>query len=290
MRQRTEKRKKLGEIAPQQNTKNGVVVFSSGEPKEKKGGMPVSIFRARSVSPLFSRKSGRYKDQFTKPFRNVEIRRRCSRGLPGGIKARFGGSFDAVKIQPPSGRRIEALDEIFHGQRNLRDPGFSGFVQNNAAPQSTLQVVFLAWPDVQIDPKAIRADFEFFITAEMRRVGLKKSFHDVAVPELVAAAVGFGIRKNGDDTVFGAESQIERFRGPEQPHFRFSFGISVLALPVSAETQRRRQLPGRQSWKSIGIGQVRHSNSHSSPLSGHSLVSKHPYESLRAFPGTPTWG
>src|SRR2546430_1536796 len=105
MRQRTEKRKKLGEIAPQQNTKNGVVVFSSGEHKEKKGGMPVSIFRARSASLLFSRKSGRCKDQFAKRFRNVEIRRRCSRGLPGGIKARFGGSFDAVKIHSRSEER-----------------------------------------------------------------------------------------------------------------------------------------------------------------------------------------
>src|SRR3989441_7083979 len=36
MRQRTKKRKKLGEIAPQQYTKNGVVVFSRGKRSEER--------------------------------------------------------------------------------------------------------------------------------------------------------------------------------------------------------------------------------------------------------------
>jgi len=118
-----------------------------------------------------------------------------SRGLPGGIKSRFGSPLDAVKIHSPGGLWIEALNEAFHRQRKLRDPGFSGFVQNNAAPQSTLQVVLLARRDVEIDPKAIRADFEFSIAAELRRVGLKEDFRDVTVPELVAAAIGRGIGK-----------------------------------------------------------------------------------------------
>ena len=166
------------------------MVFSLKKHKGKKAGMPVSTFHTTWTSPLLSRHGAWRKDQFAKSFRNVEIGRWGSRGLPGGIKSRFGSSFDAVEIHSPGGRWIEALNEAFHRQRKLRDPGFSGFVQNNAAPQSTLQVVLLARRDVEIDPKAIRADFEFSIAAKLRRVGLKENFRDVAVPELVAAAVG----------------------------------------------------------------------------------------------------
>ncbi len=191
------------------------MVFSRGKHTEKKEGMPLLIFCTTWASPLLSRHIACCKDQFAKGFRNVEIRRWGSRRLPGGIKARFGRSFDAKKIHSPGGRRIEAIDEAFHGQRKLRDPRFGGFVQHNSALQSTLQVMFFSRCDAEIDPKAVRADFEFFITTEMRRVGLKENFRDVAVPELVAAAVGRGIGENGDGAVFGAELQIQRFRSPE---------------------------------------------------------------------------
>ncbi len=173
------------------------------------------IFRTTWTSLLLSRNAEWCKDQFGKRFRNVKIRRSCSRGLPCGIKSRFGSPFDAVKIYLPGSFRIKALDQAFHGQSKLRDPSLAGFVQSNAAPQTTLQVVLLAWRDVQIDPKSVRADFEFFITTEMRWVGLKENFRDVAVPELVAAAIGLGIGKNGDGAIFRVESHKKRLRSPE---------------------------------------------------------------------------
>src|SRR5260370_31484269 len=98
---------------------------------------------------------------------------------------------------------------------------------------SNLQVMCFSRCDAEIDPKAVRADFEFFITAEMRRGGLKENFRDVAVPELVAAAVGRGIGENGGDAVFGAGLQIHRVRRPEQPHLRPSFGIMLLPCPLA---------------------------------------------------------
>src|SRR5258708_24673084 len=183
MRQGSEERKKVGEIALHQNIENGVVVFSLKKHKGKKAGMPVSIFRTTRTSPLPSRRGAWRKEQFAKSFRNVEIGRWGSRGLPGGIKSRFGSSFDAVEIHSPGGRWIEALNEAFHRQRKLRDPGFSGFVQNNAAPQSTLQVVLLARRDVEIDPKAIRADFEFSIAAELPAGAVEDNSPDVPVPQ-----------------------------------------------------------------------------------------------------------
>src|SRR5260370_4318402 len=104
--------------------------------------MPVLIFRTTWASPLLSRHSAWCKDQFAKGFRNVEIRRWGSRRLPGGIKARFGSSFDAIKIHSPGGRRIEAVDEAFHGHGKLRQPGFCILARNLSRPLSTLQVRF----------------------------------------------------------------------------------------------------------------------------------------------------
>src|SRR5467141_1850777 len=148
--------------------------------------------------PLLSRRRAMNKNQFAKHFRNVKIRRRRSRWLPGGIKSRFDSSFDPVKIYFPGRRGIEAIDQAFHGQPKLRDPGLGRFVQNHAAAQTTLQLVLLAWRDVQVDPESVWADFEFLVTSQMRRVGLKKNFRDIAIPEMVAAAIGLRIGKNGD--------------------------------------------------------------------------------------------
>jgi hypothetical protein len=160
--------------------------------------MPLLIFRTNGASALLREPVAFGKDQFAKRFRNVEIRRRRSCGLPCGIKSRLGSSFDAVEIYPPDCRAVESLDKAFHWQCKLRDPRFAGFVQNNSAPQPTLQIVLFSRPDVQIDPHSIRANFEFLIATELRRVRLKENFHDVAVPQLVTAAIGIGAGKNGD--------------------------------------------------------------------------------------------
>ena len=99
--------------------------------------------------------------------------------------------------------------EAYHRQREFRDPCFGGFVQKNAPPQTTLQVALLAWCDVQINPKSVRTHFEFLISAKLRRVGLQKNFRDVAVPKLIAAAIGFGIEEHCDDSVLRLESYKE---------------------------------------------------------------------------------
>src|SRR5260370_1382864 len=214
--------------------------------------MPLMIFCTTWASPLLSRHSASCKYQFAKGFRNVEIRRWGSRRPPGGIKARWGRYFEAKKIHSPGGRRIEAMDEGFHGQGKLRAPGFCGFVQNHTAPQSTLQVMFFSRCDAEIDPKAVRADFEFFIPAEMRRVGLKENFRDVAVPELVAAAAGRGTGEKADDGGFCAESPIKRLRRPEKRHTRPSSakpcpsGLQTFCAPciplIVDSTERRASI------------------------------------------------
>src|SRR5437660_3650663 len=136
--------------------------------------------------------------QFSKRFWNVEIRRWRSRRLPSRIETRLGTSFDAVKIHSPGNCRVKVRDDAFRRQREFRDPCLGDFVQNNAPPQTALQVTFFARRDVQIDPKPVRTHFEFLIPAELRPVGLQKNFRDVAIPELITVPIGLGIRENRD--------------------------------------------------------------------------------------------
>src|SRR5216683_2092659 len=249
-----------------------------------------SIFRTTRTNPLPLRHRPRCKNKFAKRFRNMEIGGRRSRGPPCGIKPRFDSSFDAIKSDPPSGCRIEALDEAIHGQRQLRHPGFRGFVQSNAALQTALQVVLFARRDVQIDPKSVRADLEFLITSEPYRIGLKKNFRHIAVPELVAPAVGRRIGKHGDGAIIRVESHKKRLRSPEYPYFRLSFGISILSLPVRVEAQRCGKRPGRLEWESISIGQFGHSNSYSGLFLGQIVVLRHVPDLFPVFSGAPTLG
>ena len=105
--------------------------------------------------------------------------------------------------------------EAFHWQRKLRDPGLGGFVQNNAPSHTALQVVFFARCDIQIDPKSVWTHFKFLISTELRGIGLHENFRDVAVPELVAAAIGLGIRKNRDPAKPRVKSHKKELRPPQ---------------------------------------------------------------------------
>src|SRR6266481_8721011 len=123
--------------------------------------------RHRSANPLLSQCWAWCEDQLAKRFWNVEIGLRRSRGLPCGIKTGFSRPFDAVKIHLPSFCGFKMLHEALHGQRHLCHPGPRGFIHYDAAPQTALQVVLLSGRDAQINPKPVRADFEFLISAEL---------------------------------------------------------------------------------------------------------------------------
>lgn len=173
------------------------------------------ICRGAWTAFLLSRQLAGNENQFAKRFRNVEIWFRSPRGLPCGIESRFSSAFNPVEIHFPRGRRIKPLDQAFHGQRQLRNPGFCTFVQNYAASQATFQIVFLARRDVEIDPQPIRTDLEFLIPPCLRRLGLKENLRNVAVPELVTAAIGLASRENRHDAIARTKSQKQRLWGPE---------------------------------------------------------------------------
>lgn len=96
--------------------------------------------------------------------------------------------------------------------------------------------------------------------AQIRRIGLQKYFGNIAIPELIAAAIGLSIRKHSNDAVFRLKSRIERFRRPQQTYLGLPFRIGIFALPIGVEPQRLRKFPRRCCRKSLRIEVFSHSN------------------------------
>jgi hypothetical protein len=238
--------------------------------------MPLSIQPANLATHLLSNGSSVRKNQVTERFRNMKVGNRCSSGPPSRIKSWLPRAFHSVKIHPPSSSGIKSFDKTLHRDRQHRNPSFVRFVQDHASPQTALQIVFFARGNVQVDPHSVGADFELFITPQIRRIGLQKYFGDVVVPQLVAAAAGLRVRKYCDDAVFRLESQMQRFRSPQQPYFRFALRIGVLALPIRVESQCFCMLPRRWVRKSLGIGTFWHSKGYRNRFIHCKFVFIHP--------------
>jgi len=175
-------------------------------------------------------------------------------GTPGGVEAGLGWTLDAEEIDTPDCGGIERGGQTLHGERDFRHPKLLWGLHGDAAAQTAMQVLRVTVRDIEIDPHAIGADFEFFVAQRIRGIGLEEDFGDVAVPEVVAAAGRFGVGKDGDGAKAGVESDEQRFRRPEETDFRFAPGVDILAPPVRVEAQRRCGDPLRCGWKTIGIG------------------------------------
>jgi hypothetical protein len=118
-------------------------------------------------------------------------------------------------------------------------------IHDDAAAQAASQIPSLAVRDIQIDPHAVGADFEFEVAVGIGGVRLEKDFGDIAVPEMVAAAGGFGVWKDGDGAKAGLEFEEKGLRGPEEADFGLALGIGILTLPVSVEANGRGGVPLR---------------------------------------------
>lgn len=168
-------------------------------------------------------------------FGDVEIGLRRVSGPPGGIEAGFGWAFDAEEISAPLLKWFDTIRETVHGDSQFCDPQFRVFVDGDAAEQATLQIAFFAGGDVEVDPEAVGADFKFFVAAQVGWIGLKKDFGDVAVPELVTSATGFGVGKNRYCAVSGAKLQKETRGGPQEADLGLALLVGVFSLPVCRE-------------------------------------------------------
>jgi hypothetical protein len=175
-------------------------------------------------------------------------------GAPGGIEAGLGRALDAEEIDAPDCAGIEIGCQAIHGEGDFRDPKLLRGLHGDAAAETAAQILGVAMCDIEIDPHAIGTDFEFFVAQRIRRVWLEKDFGDVAVPELVAAAGGFGIGKDGDGAIAGVEPDEQRCWRPEEADFGFAPGVGIFAPPVRAETQRCGGDPLRCGWETIRVG------------------------------------
>ncbi len=135
---------------------------------------------------------------------------------------------------------------------NFRGPDFLFFINVRAALHSRVWVRAIAVFDVEVYPVAIGAYFKFEIVAGVGGVRLEKDFDDIPVPQMVAAARGFGIRENGQYAIAGAIVKKERVRIPENANLCFKLGISIFALPIGIENDGLRSLPCGRRRKAIG--------------------------------------
>ena len=143
------------------------------------------------------------------------------------------------------------------GNGKLSGPDLFLFVDVRAAFHSGVRIGTLAVRNIEVNPITVGADFEFKIVAGIGGVGLEKNFNDVAVPEMIAAAGRFGIRKNSDDAEARAIMEKESFGSPEETHLRFALRVGVFALPIGEKNDWRRSLPSRSGRKAILFKRLR---------------------------------
>jgi len=165
----------------------------------------------------------------------VEVGRGRVGGAPGGVEAGLGGTLDAEEIYAPDGGGVERGDQAFHGEGDFRQPNLLLLIHGDAATQAALQVLPFAMGDIQIDPHAVGADFEFLVALRIGGVRAEEDFGYVTIPETVATAIGFGVGKGGYGAKVSVEFDEEGFARPEEADLGGALGVGILALPVGAE-------------------------------------------------------
>ena len=125
----------------------------------------------------------------------MEIRLLCVGRLPGGVEPRLGLSFHTIKIHAPFAGRIELWGDGFHWDRKFGGPPVRRFIEPDRVLKAAFQVSETVGKDVEVNLHAVGANFKFLVIVTGPWVGLKKGFGDVAIPKVIAPAIGVGIRK-----------------------------------------------------------------------------------------------
>ena len=193
---------------------------------------------------------------------------------PARIKTRLGRPFHAKKVYPPIGLRIEICKQLLNREGNFRRPQLLLLIQVYPRLHSALRISFVpGWSvqiDIQIYPHSIWTDFEFPITMRIRRIRLQKNFRNVAIPELIAPAVGVAVRIGGEVAISALKAQVESFRGPKEPYFGAALRVCVLALPVRLESDRLGEFPCLRRRKSVFVERRRERERNCCSSSGQS--------------------
>jgi hypothetical protein len=191
------------------------------------------------------------KYQMPERLRHMKIRGWCECRAPRRIKSRLRFPFDSKEISPPAPLWIERRRKAPHRYSKFRRPRLRRLIPHHAPPQSAAHLFFLPVRNVQIDPISIRANFQFFIHALVTRVRLQKRFRHVALPQFVPPPVRPRIRKHMQLPVARQKPQEQRLLIPQQPHFRGSLRILLLASPNTIKSNRWSPLPPYRLRKSL---------------------------------------
>jgi len=107
--------------------------------------------------------------------------------------------------------------------------------------------------DFQIDPKAVGTYLEFLVAAQLRRIRLQENFRDIAVPKLIAATIGVGIVKDGDEAIARDKFQVQKIGGPQEANFGLAMRMGIFSLPVGVKEYGLCVSPRVRRWETGGI-------------------------------------
>ncbi len=176
---------------------------------------------------------------------NVEVWDIGVGGLPGGIETRLEAAFDAVEIGAPYRVGIEYLGQGGHRDGQFGGPEVVFGVQVGGMTKTAFKIIAATGKDVQVDPEAIGADLKFLVVVRARGIWLQKKLCDIAIPEVVAAAVGAGVVEDEKFAISAEEAGVKGSRGPQQTQFGFALRITILTLPVAGKAKGVRAGPVR---------------------------------------------
>ncbi|HUI52396.1 MAG TPA: hypothetical protein VLX60_11455 [Terriglobales bacterium] len=129
-----------------------------------------------------------------------------------------------------------------------------------AALHAASGVEFLVGTNIEINPEAVGADFEFEIAMRNGRIGLEENFGNVAVPEMIATPGRIGVGKHSDGTKAAAETKEESYGSPEEADFGFAMRVGIFALPVGIKNNGRNRVPRWRRREAFRVERVLEAN------------------------------
>src|SRR5277367_5551184 len=127
---------------------------------------------------------------------------------------------------------IKMTGQGFQGNSKFYAPDLRFSVQINGPLHSTLKIGTAAGKNVEVNPHGVGSDFKLPVEEFARRIGLEEGLDDVAVPELVAAAIRVGIAEDVKIAVAAFKAQIQHFIRPQNSDRSLTGRIRVLPPPI----------------------------------------------------------
>src|ERR1700734_3042218 len=173
--------------------------------------------------------------------------------LPGYLVNMLRRSLAAEQVyaQGVSGRRSPRIDRCHRdshgGVPDLLLPIDPGGRFESRVPRPARLVMRIVQIHIQVDPFALRRNFEFLVMLYIREVGTDKYFRYVPVPKLVGFLVSIRFRFNVQFFVRTSKQKVQVILRPARANFR-AISRDRLSKRVFFHEDRTGGAPKGQSW------------------------------------------